>query len=179
MPFCKKNWSSMAAWRRRSRLALAGVMALPLLLCSCDIFIFSDQGRVKHEIRAQDKALSNEDFSTAATFYHRQMTWSQPEGAQLTGLPAISGFLNSIRTISGRDGFYTVTHQFQKLDDQRIVVYVTFQIPIVENAMTLDFNNVTWDAAVLWIKQGPGRWKIGGVRESTPRERGKFLHSIR
>ena len=147
--------------------------AAALLCVGCDLLIVTAQGRVKSEIHDHALALSEEEWDEAAAFYAgEQMIWRTAAGS-LSGQRAVDAFLTSVRKTPKRDGFYTEIHELKRLDKDRVMANVTLQIHIMDNSMTMDFSNVTFQAQILWVRHGAGSWKIHGISEVSPRVKGR------
>ena len=153
--------------RPRSQVLIVLLLAL---FCSagCDVFVFSDEGMVKSQIKKYAKAIDEEKWRQAAQFHHAKSYW-ESGGKKLQGQAAVKGFLNSVKDVQGRDGFYVEVGKLKKLSDTRVVAQVEFRIHIVESAMALRFSKRSWRANMLWVKQDKKTWKIANLKETSAR----------
>ena len=164
----------MALLHHNRLAALTAVCLLYTLTAGCDFLAFTDEGLIKRRIEAHAKAISEEEWGKAAEHYLAKTTWKRADGTGVSGTQAAQEFLDSIKQVRRRGSFYTHVEKVQKLDENRIGALVTFQIHIVESSMSMKYSNLVWKAKMLWVKVGPGDWKIAAIHDVTARKKGKF-----
>ncbi len=147
-------------------------VAATVFCLGCEMPLFNKRATVKRRIQAHARAISEEDWEKAVSYYHPRMKWTR-NGETVQGRKAVLGFLSSIREVRGRNDFYTEVHRAKLLDEKRVAASVTFTIHIVESAMALQFSSRNWRADMLWVETARNEWKIAVIKEVSQRTRGR------
>ena len=164
LPFCQ-SWS----------FRVLSLLCLSMLFCSgCDLFLaFTDVGLIKSKINAHTKALSESRWKDAASYYHGQIQW-QSGGGVRKGKAAASGFLASIRDVSGRNDFFSDVLKIKQVNDAKIVAAVRFKVHIIKSGMAMEFRCLQWRSVLTWVKAKDNTWKIISIKEISPRTKARF-----
>jgi len=156
-------------------LAAVFIATAFLVLAGCDFFA-NDESRINQTITSFATAIRDNQWPTATKLCDSQkMTWTYFSGSKAYTLQAdkaVTGFLDSIKEMRNRNGFFIDAIGI-KANATAATVETTVRVPLCYNRMALTFGKIQTSCRIALTKQADGNWLITGLTETGERQESK------